>query len=129
MVTKAREAEQRTAPRQTLSVPFRLLTRGRTPQTIDGMTLDVSPRGIGVKFGRGNLAGLDSLLENLVEDRLPVEVTLRLTQGSVTTQGQVMWWGFLGDDEQFALRAGILLPKEWSEADWKLLQANLAPVE
>ena len=123
--TKARELDQRTAPRQNLSVPFRLMTTGRTPQTIDGITLDVSPRGLGVKFGRAKLAGIDALLETLVEDRLPIEVTLRLPEGAVTVEGQVMWWGLLGEDEQFAVRAGVLLLKDWSDADWALLRKHL----
>jgi hypothetical protein len=98
---------------------------GRNPQTIDGLTMDISPKGIGVKLGRGRVAGIDSLLETLVEDRLPVEVTLRLPQGAVSVEGQLMWWGLLGDDERFALRAGILLREGWSDADWKLIQENL----
>jgi hypothetical protein len=123
--TKPRELEQRTAPRQALSVPVRIITTGRHPETIDGVTLDISMKGLGVKFGRGKMAGLDALLETLVEDRLPVQIMLRLPQGSVTVEAQVVWWGLLGDDEKFALRAGVLLRQEWSDTDWKLIEDNL----
>ncbi|MGH7821723.1 MAG: PilZ domain-containing protein [Candidatus Binatia bacterium] len=125
MGTKASELEQRNAPRRSLAVPFRMMTSGRVPQTIDGETIDVSARGLGIKFGRGKSLGIDSLLEGLVEDRVGVEVTLRLPQGSVSVHGQIMWWGLLGDDERFAMRAGVLLRDGWSEADWKLIEENL----
>lgn len=127
MVTKAHKSEQRSLPRQILAVPFRLVVSGRSGDIIDGETSDVSPKGIGVKFSRGRLSAIDALLETMVEDRLSVEVTLRLPEGSVSAGGQVMWWGMLGDDEKFSLRAGILLREEWSDADWNLIQKNLAP--
>lgn len=118
--------EQRGSVRLTLHVPFRLVTSGRAAQTVDGETLDVSAVGVGVKIGRGKPGIVDNLLESLVEDRLTVEVSLRLPQGSVRGEGQVMWWGVLGGDEdRLSLRAGILLSEPWSDADWKLIEASL----
>lgn len=127
MATKPgqRENEQRTDPRQTFCVPFRMIATGRATEPIDGETLDISSKGLGVKLGRRNMARVDMLLEGFVEDRLSVEVTLRLPEGSVSALGQVMWWGLLGDDDKFGLRAGILLHKVWSDSDWALIQKNL----
>ena len=115
--------EQRAAARRTLVVPFRLTTPGRLSQAVDGETMDVSSTGLGVKFESAAAAKLDGVLESLVEDRLGVEVTLRLPQGSVSTEGQVMWWGLLGDDAKFAIRAGILLKQPWSKSDWQLIES------
>jgi hypothetical protein len=104
-----------------------LITSGRVAATVDGLTLDVSPRGVGVTFPRERLQELESLLETLVEDRLPLEITLRLPQGSVTATGQLVWWGLLGEPGDLSIRAGILLRDDWPEADWKLIQKNLEP--
>lgn len=116
--------EQRTASRVALSVPFRLVC-DRMSHTIDGETTDVSGKGIGVKFGRTGSRQVDALLEGLVEDRLSVDVVLRLPQGSVRAQGRMMWWGLLGDDDRFSIRAGILLDQRWSAADWELIEKNV----
>lgn len=103
-----------------------MIPRGRSGEAIEGQTLDVSPNGLGVKLVRGHSASaVDELLETLVEDRLPIEAMLRLAEGSVSAEGQLMWWGLLGDDEGFTIRAGILLPKGWSSADWLLIEKNL----
>src|SRR5256885_16784610 len=118
-------SERRGSLRQSLRVPFRLNTRGRLAETIDGETIDVSNSGLGVKFSNRGASKLDTLLETLVEDRLTVEVMLRLPEGSVSTQGQVVWWGLLGDDDKFGIRAGILLPSPWSDSDWQLIERNL----
>ena len=118
-------AERRTAIRQALRVPFRLSTGGRAPQTVDGETIDVSETGLGVKFSGRGAGKLDALLETLVEDRLSVEIMLRLPEGSIGIQGQVVWWGLLGDDDKFGIRAGILLPSPWLESDWRLIEKNL----
>ena len=107
-------------------MPFRLTTAGRAPETVDGETIDVSGTGLGVKFSSRGARKIDVLLETLVEDRLTVEVSLRLPEGSVSAQGQVVWWGLLGDDDKFAVRAGILLPSPWSDSDWRLIEKNLA---
>ncbi|HUE39173.1 MAG TPA: PilZ domain-containing protein [Candidatus Binatia bacterium] len=117
-------ADRRTSLRQSLRVPFRLSTAGRAPQIVDGETIDVSASGLGVKFS-SRVEKLDTLLETLVEDRLSVEIMLRLPEGSVSTQGQVVWWGLLGDDDKFGIRAGILLPSSWSDSDWLLIEKNL----
>ncbi len=117
-------ADRRSSLRQSLRVPFRLSTPGRAPQTVDGETMDVSGAGLGVKFS-SRAEKLDTLLETLVEDRLSVEIMLRLPEGSVRTQGQVVWWGLLGDDDKFGIRAGILLPSPWSDSDWVLIEKNL----
>lgn len=117
-------ADRRTSLRQSLCVPFRLSTAGRAPQIVDGETIDVSASGLGVKFS-SRVEKLDTLLETLVEDRLSVEIMLRLPEGSVSTQGQVVWWGLLGDDDKFGIRAGILLPSSWSDSDWLLIEKNL----
>jgi hypothetical protein len=118
-------AEQRRFTRAPLSVPFRMVPRGRPLEAIDGQTLDVSSNGIGAKLRRGRSVSIDELLENLVEDRLDIEVLLRLPEGSVSAEGQLMWWGLLGDDEGFTIRAGILLKKGWSTTDWQLIEKNL----
>jgi hypothetical protein len=118
-------AERRTSIRQSLRVPFRLSTAGRAPQTVDGETIDVSGTGLGVKFSSRAAGEVDTLLETLVEDRLSVEIMLRLPEGSVRTQGQVVWWGLLGDDDKFGIRAGILLPSPWADSDWRLIEKNL----
>lgn len=118
--------EQRNAPRVSLNVPFRLITTGLISHTIDGETIDVSERGLGIKFGRGKVPAIDSVMEDLVEDRLPVEITLRLPEGSISVKGHVVWWGLLGDDERFALRAGILLSTDWNEGDWKRIEDSIA---
>jgi hypothetical protein len=118
-------SDQRSSARRGLTVPFRLTTRGRLSQVIDGETIDISGEGVGIKFASSGRDKLDSLLESLVEDRVAVELTLRLPEGSVTSTGQVMWWGLLGDDSKFSVRAGILLPKPWSDADWLLIDKNL----
>jgi hypothetical protein len=117
-------ADRRSSLRQSLRVPFRLSTAGRAPQTVDGETMDVSGAGLGVKFS-SRAEKLDTLLETLVEDRLSIEIMLRLPEGSVRTQGQVVWWGLLGDDDKFGIRAGILLPSPWSDSDWILIEKNL----
>jgi hypothetical protein len=117
-------ADRRTSLRQSLRVPFRLSTAGRAPQIVDGETIDVSASGLGVKFS-SRVEKLDTLLETLVEDRLSVEIMLRLPEGSVSTQGQVVWWGLLGDDDKFGIRAGILLPSPWADSDWQLIEKNL----
>jgi len=117
-------ADRRTSLRQSLRVPFRLSTAGRAPQIVDGETIDVSASGLGVKFS-SRVEKLDTLLETLVEDRLSVEIMLRLPEGSVSTQGHVVWWGLLGDDDKFGIRAGILLPSSWSDSDWLLIEKNL----
>ena len=92
---------------------------------MDGETIDISGTGLGVKLSSSRASKLDALLESLVEDRLTVEIMLRLPEGSVSTQGQVVWWGLLGDDDKFGIRAGILLPGSWSDADWELIEKNL----
>jgi hypothetical protein len=102
-----------------------MIVAGRSGEIIDGETIDVSSRGMGVKFARGKTPGVDLLLETLVEDRLPVDITLRLPEGSVSAAGNVVWWGMLGDDEKFALRGGVLLLQNWPDADWTLIQKNL----
>ncbi len=98
---------------------------GRTSETVDGETMDVSSKGLGVKLGKGNIAKVEALLEDLVEERHPAEVTLRFPEGSVRIEGLVMWWGILGDDDEFALRAGILLRDGWSDPDWAVIQKYL----
>ncbi|MGH7803053.1 MAG: PilZ domain-containing protein [Candidatus Binatia bacterium] len=127
MSTKPSEgtAEQRHFTRAPISVPFRLVPRGRPLEAVDGQTLDVSSNGIGVKLRRGRSVSIDELLETLVEDRLSIEVMLRLPEGSVSAEGQLMWWGLLGDDEGFTIRAGILLKTGWSTTDWQLIEKNL----
>lgn len=118
-------ADRRTSLRRALCVPFRLSTLGRVPQTIDGETMDVSGTGLGVRFSSSGAGKFDVLLESLVEDRVTVEVTMRLPEGSVSMPGHVMWWGLLGDDDRFGIRAGILLPRPWSDGDWALIEKNL----
>ncbi len=120
------ESDQRSSARRPLTVPFRLTTQGRSSQVIDGETLDVSGTGLGIKFASAASSKLDSALETLVEDRVAVEITLRLPQGSVTSSGQLAWWGLIGDDARFSIRAGILLARPWSDADWELIENNLA---
>ena len=120
-------AERRTTNRRTLRVPLRITTRGRLPQTIDGQTIDVSDTGLGVRFAKSNSqAKLDALLESLVEDRLAVELMLRLPEGSLSTEGCVMWWGLLGEEDKFGIRAGILLTRSWTAADWQLIEKNVS---
>ena len=102
-----------------------MIAAGRVSEAVDGETMDVSSKGLGVKLGKGNIAKVEALLESLVEDRQPAEVTLRLPEGSVRIEGQVMWWGILGDDREFALRAGILLPNGWSDSNWTLIEKYL----
>ena len=119
-------SDRRSSLRHALSVPLRLSTPGRSPQTIDGETIDVSGSGIGVKFATRAAQKVDSFLESLVEDRLTVEIIMRLPEGSIRMQGQVMWWGLLGDDDKFGIRAGILLSSSWAESDWGLIEKNLA---
>jgi hypothetical protein len=118
-------SDQRRFSRAPLAVPFRMIPGGRTADAVDGETLDVSSNGLGVKLRRGRGGAVDELLERLVEDRLPIEAMLRLPEGSVAAEGQLMWWGLLGDDEGFTIRAGILLPKGWSSADWQLIEKSL----
>jgi hypothetical protein len=115
--------EQRATIRRTLAVPVRLTVPGRAATPIDGQTLDVSEGGLGIKLasGPGNLA---PLLEDLVEDRQTIEITLRLEQGSVSNRGHLVWWGLLGDDPRFAVRAGILLSEPWAESDWRLIDKS-----
>lgn len=128
MATKpdhGKSSEQRRFNRAPLAVPFHMIPRGRAGDTIEGQTLDVSPTGLGVKLVRGRSGAVDELLETLVEERLPIEAMLRLTEGSVSAEGQLMWWGLLGDEDGFTIRAGILLPKGWSSADWLLIESNL----
>jgi hypothetical protein len=36
-----------------------------------------------------------------------------------------MWWGLLGDEDKFAIRAGVLLPTAWSDDEWDLIEKNL----
>lgn len=126
MASKATEGtnDQRRFTRAPLAVPFRMIPAGRTADAVDGETLDVSSNGLGVKLRRGRGGAVDELLERLVEDRLPIEAMLRLPEGSVAAEGQLMWWGLLGDDEGFTIRAGILLPKGWNSADWQLIEKN-----
>jgi hypothetical protein len=119
-------SDRRSSLRQALCVPFRLSTQGRSPQTIDGETIDVSDSGLGVKFSSPAAGKVDALLESLVEDRLTVEIMLRLPEGSIRMLGQVVWWGLLGDDDSFSVRAGILLPQPWSDSDWELIEKNFA---
>src|SRR5205807_10417405 len=107
-----------------MSVPLRLSTPGRSPQTIDGETIDVSGSGLGVRFSTRSPNKVDTLLESLVEDRQTVEIIMRLPEGSIRMQGQVMWWGLLGDDDQFGIRAGILLSSGWADSDWGLVEKN-----
>ena len=128
MSTKPSEGstEQRRFSRSPLSVPFRMVPRGRGVDAVEGETLDVSSNGLGVKLRRGKSVSIDELLEALVEDRLAIEVLLRLPEGSVSAEGQLMWWGLLGDDEGFTIRAGILLQKGWSPTDWQLIEKNLS---
>ena len=102
-----------------------MVPRGRGVDAVEGETLDVSSNGLGVKLRRGKSVSIDELLEALVEDRLAIEVLLRLPEGSVSAEGQLMWWGLLGDDEGFTIRAGILLQKGWSPTDWQLIEKNL----
>ncbi|MGH7897737.1 MAG: hypothetical protein ACREQQ_07285 [Candidatus Binatia bacterium] len=119
-------AERRTTARRALRVPLRLTTRGRLPQQIDGETTDVSSLGLGVKFPSSrNQARLDTLLESLVEDRLVIEVMLRLPEGSVGCEARVVWWGLLGDEDKFGIRAGVLLAQPWSDMDWELIEKNV----
>jgi hypothetical protein len=118
-------AARRSSLRRALCVPFRLSTLGRLSQTIDGETIDVSGNGLGVKFSTRAAEKLDALLESLVEDRLTVEIMLRLPEGSVRLQGQVVWWGLLGDEDQFGIRAGILLPQPFSDSDWAVLEKHI----
>ena len=124
MTKQGNPADRRTSLRQSLHVPFRLTTSDRAAQIVDGETIDVSESGLGVKFSSGTQK-LDALLETLVEDRLSVDIMLRLPEGSVRARGQVVWWGLLGDDDKFGIRAGILLPSAWSESDWVLIEKNL----
>jgi PilZ domain-containing protein len=119
-------SDRRSSLRQALCVPFRLSTQGRSPQTIDGETIDVSESGLGVKFSSRAAGKVDALLESLVEDRLTVDIMLRLPEGSIRMNGQVVWWGLLGDDDNFSVRAGILLPQPWSDADWALIEKNFS---
>ena len=119
-------SDRRSSLRHALSVPLRLSTPGRAPQTIDGETIDVSGSGLGVKFSTPAAQKIDTLLESLVEDRLTVEIMMRLPEGSIRMQGQVMWWGLLGDEDKFGIRAGILLSSAWAESDWGLIEKNLA---
>jgi hypothetical protein len=109
-----------------LTVPLRLSTQGRAPQTIEGETIDVSGSGLGVKFSSRAATKIDTLLESLVEDRLTVDIIMRLPEGSIRIQGQVMWWGLLGDDDKFGIRAGILLSSAWADSDWALIEKNLS---
>ena len=124
MTKEGKLADRRTSLRQSLRVAFRLTTSDRAAQIVDGETIDVSGSGLGVKFSSGTQK-LDALLETLVEDRLSVDIMLRLPEGSVRSRGQVVWWGLLGDDDKYGIRAGILLPSPWSESDWVLIEKNL----
>jgi hypothetical protein len=117
--------EQRRFERRSLGVPFRMAPKDRPSDAIEGETLDVSEFGMAVKLGRSDVAARDSLLQRLVEDRDPVDVWLRLPEGSVSAHGQVTWWGLLGDEGEVAIRAGILLPRGWNAQDWTLIEKNL----
>ena len=116
-------SDRRSSVRHAFSAPLRLSTQ--SSQTIEGETIDVSGSGIGVKFSSRAATKIDSLLESLVEDRLKVEIIMRLPEGSIRIQGQVMWWGLLGDDDKFGIRAGVLLSSPWAETDWQLIEKNL----
>jgi hypothetical protein len=124
-VATKEELDRRSSLRRAICVPFRMSTMERLVQTVDGETIDVSNTGLGVKFSSRGPAKLDALLETLVEDRLTVEVMLRLPEGLVTSKGQVVWWGLLGNDDKYGIRAGVLLPSPWSDADWQLIEKNL----
>ena len=119
-------SDRRSSVRHSISAPLRLSTQGRSPQTIEGETIDVSGSGLGVKFSTRATRQVDTLLESLVEDRLTVEIIMRLPEGSIRIDGQVMWWGLLGDDDKFGIRAGVLLSTPWAESDWQLIEKNLA---
>jgi hypothetical protein len=119
-------SDRRSSVRHSFSAPLRLSTQGRSPQTIEGETIDVSGSGLGVKFSSRTTKPIDVLLESLVEDRLTVEIIMRLPEGSIRIHGQVMWWGLLGDDDKFGIRAGVLLSTPWAESDWQLIEKNLA---
>ena len=123
MGTKPSGSEKRQFERASLGVPLRLVPKDRPQDVVEGETVDISLNGIGAKFGRR--LSVDALLERLVEDRLPVEISLRLPEGSVSTEGQLMWWGLLGEDEAFGIRAGVLLPKGWAERDWQLISRSV----
>lgn len=123
-----RDIERRRAARATLDVAFRMVAAERPSEPIDGRTLDVSERGIGVKFGPSGVDKLDMLLETLVEDRAVVEVTLRLPEGSVSAKGHLMWWGLLGEPDGYSIRGGVLLSEGWSPEDWQLIEENLKSV-
>ena len=116
--------DRRSAVRHSFSAPIRLSTQGRSPQTIEGETIDVSGNGLGVKFATRAAEKIDSLLESLVEDRLTVDIIMRLPEGSIRMQGQVMWWGLLGDDDKYGIRAGVLLSAPWSDSDWDLIEKH-----
>jgi hypothetical protein len=118
-------SDRRSSVRHAFSAPLRLSTPGRSPQTIEGETIDVSGSGIGVKFATRAATKIDALLESLVEDRLTVDIIMRLPEGSIRIQGQVMWWGLLGDDDKFGIRAGVLLASPWAETDWRLIEKHL----
>ncbi len=121
-----RSTDRRAALRQSLRAACQLRTTGLAPRTLQGETTDVSGSGLGVKLSSGGPGKLDALLESLVEDRLSVEVMIRLPQGSIRVEGHVVWWGLLGDDDQFSIRAGILLLRPWSDDDWSVIDKNLA---
>lgn len=126
MAPKATEdAERRQALRSTLDVAFRIVAVEHPLEPIDGRTLDVSARGVGVKFGPSGVDKLDMLLETLVEDRAIVEVTLRLPEGSVSARGHLMWWGLLGESDGYSIRGGVLLSEGWSPEEWQLIEKNL----
>lgn len=119
-------AEKRKFERTVLAVSFRLVPKERPGDAIDGETIDVSANGLGVKIVRDAVGKVDRLLEELVEDRVTVEVLLRLPEGSVAAEGYLMWWALLGENEGCAIRAGVLLRSGWSAQDWKLISKSLA---
>ena len=49
---------------------------------------------------------------------------MRLPEGSIRMEGQLMWWGLLGDDDKFGIRAGVLLSAPWNESDWGLIEKH-----
>lgn len=98
---------------------------GLAPREIRGETTDISGNGLGVKLSSEGPGKFDMLLESLVEDRLSVEVLVGLPQGSLRVEGHVVWWGLLGDDDQYGIRAGILLLRPWSDDDWAVIEKNL----
>lgn len=118
-------AERRRSLRQSLRVPCHLRTTGLAPREIRGETTDISGSGLGVKLSSDGPGKLDMLLESLVEDRLSIEVLIALPQGSLRVEGHVVWWGLLGDDDQYGIRAGILLLRPWSDDDWAVIEKNL----